>query len=298
MAEVIPIAMRKAFTLIELLVVIAIIAILAAILFPVFAQAKAAAKKASCVSNCKQNTLAQEMYLPDYDQTYPLAQYNNTYSATNTPPDSALGVLLQPYMKNADILASPGDPATEPQRMADLPVPTGATAAAQRTLNLAFKSDYGYNYQYFAILGYNCPVNGNTVAFYPLGTGESLVEKKAETILYVNSVWDRTAGGAPINGGSWTIDPPCRFDSDNTDSFPQTPNCAGRWYWGGWNPQTPNAGNVFGGAWAWHGGNAVVGWADGHVSVRRMSNLTAGCNVLQAWGGRIFDKEKYVWDLR
>ena len=62
---------RRAFTLIELLVVIAIIAILAAILFPVFAQAKAAAKKATCVSNQRQIVLGFEMYLSDYDDTYP-----------------------------------------------------------------------------------------------------------------------------------------------------------------------------------------------------------------------------------
>lgn len=63
---------RRAFTLIELLVVIAIIAILAAILFPVFAQAKSAAKKISCLSNVKQMATAAQLYLGDYDDTYPI----------------------------------------------------------------------------------------------------------------------------------------------------------------------------------------------------------------------------------
>ena len=103
--------MRKAFTLIELLVVIAIIAILAAILFPVFAQAKAAAKKAACISNQKQNTLAQEMYLGDSDGHYVLIQWVLSYSVSSVPPDNVLGIILNPYMKNVDILASPGDPA-------------------------------------------------------------------------------------------------------------------------------------------------------------------------------------------
>ncbi|MBX7133193.1 MAG: prepilin-type N-terminal cleavage/methylation domain-containing protein [Fimbriimonadaceae bacterium] len=289
--------MRKAFTLIELLVVIAIIAILAAILFPVFAQAKAAAKKASCVSNAKQNVLAQEMYLPDYDSTYVLIQWTNSYSVSSNPPDNVLGILLQPYMKNVQILASPGDPATEAQRMADLPAPTGATAAAQRDFNLAIKSDYGYNTQMFCVMGANCtPAATNN--FKPSGTGESLVEKKAETIIYTNSVWDRV-GGRPVNGGNWGVDPPCRYDQDNTDSFPALPaGCTARWWWGGWTPSNANAWNVFGGTWPWHSGSAVVGWADGHVSIRRVSNLTQGCNVLDAWGGRIFDKDKYLWDLR
>ncbi len=63
---------RSAFTLIELLVVIAIIAILAAILFPVFAQAKEAAKKTSQLSNVKQFGTASNIYLADYDDTFPL----------------------------------------------------------------------------------------------------------------------------------------------------------------------------------------------------------------------------------
>lgn len=61
----------RGFTLIELLVVIAIIAILAAILFPVFAKARAKARQSACQSNLKQIGQAFQMYIQDYDETYP-----------------------------------------------------------------------------------------------------------------------------------------------------------------------------------------------------------------------------------
>ena len=61
----------KGFTLIELLVVIAIIAILAAILFPVFVRAKERAKETTCKSNMKQLAIAIQLYLNDWNQSYP-----------------------------------------------------------------------------------------------------------------------------------------------------------------------------------------------------------------------------------
>ncbi len=95
---------RNAFTLIELLVVIAIIAILAAILFPVFAQAREKARSVSCLSNLKQIGTGFLMYTQDYDEaicppfigpTGPLAQ---TWDR-----------LVQPYMKNTQIISCPSD---------------------------------------------------------------------------------------------------------------------------------------------------------------------------------------------
>lgn len=111
---------RKAFTLIELLVVIAIIAILAAILFPVFAQARNAAKKTASISNLKQLGLATNMYTSSNDDQFPQAAYcltACTYNATFGVETPGAGSqiysvydALQPFMKNIDILRSPGDP--------------------------------------------------------------------------------------------------------------------------------------------------------------------------------------------
>ncbi|HWD41682.1 MAG TPA: prepilin-type N-terminal cleavage/methylation domain-containing protein [Fimbriimonas sp.] len=94
--------MKKAFTLIELLVVIAIIAILAAILFPVFAQAKVAAKKTLCISNAKQMNLAFLMYANDNDDTMLTQENGGIHNDIRE-----FQVILQPYIKNRDIMFDP-----------------------------------------------------------------------------------------------------------------------------------------------------------------------------------------------
>jgi prepilin-type N-terminal cleavage/methylation domain-containing protein/prepilin-type processing-associated H-X9-DG protein len=68
---------KSGFTLIELLVVIAIIAILAAILFPVFAQAREKARQITCASNLKQIGLGILQYEQDFDEEYPMLDYND-----------------------------------------------------------------------------------------------------------------------------------------------------------------------------------------------------------------------------
>ncbi len=98
-------ARSAGFTLIELLVVIAIIAILAAILFPVFAQAREKARSASCMSNLKQVGLAVLQYNQDYDEMFgPCIYRSSAAQCINT-----IFHILQPYIKNAQIMVCPSD---------------------------------------------------------------------------------------------------------------------------------------------------------------------------------------------
>jgi len=115
---------REGFTLIEFLVVIAIIAILAAILFPVFSQAREKARQATCLTYTKRIGLACKMYVQDYDETWPMQQYQpfGCNFGAGIPPSqrSRYGViyyatvwqdLVDPYIKGTRMVGGcPSDP--------------------------------------------------------------------------------------------------------------------------------------------------------------------------------------------
>jgi prepilin-type N-terminal cleavage/methylation domain-containing protein/prepilin-type processing-associated H-X9-DG protein len=104
---------RRGFTLIELLVVIAIIAILAAILFPVFAQARAKARQTSSLSNMRQIGTGSAMYMQDYDERLmpswvnARGQRDAGGGPINNDESGTWCNLIQPYMKNRQILFNP-----------------------------------------------------------------------------------------------------------------------------------------------------------------------------------------------
>ena len=202
-------ARRSAFTLIELLVVIAIIAILAAILFPVFAQAREKARQASCASNLRQIGLATLMYVQDYDDTYPLYQYDDCQGGTcyqywfglrtATGWDKTQG-LLYPYMKNGQIQRCPSW--------------TGKSTFGDG-------NGYGYNWGYLGSDYYT------SFAFPPINPASlAALSSSADKIMFSDSGYLN----APWYGGDGTmvetpgIDPPSQWYGTPTMDFRHVDN--------------------------------------------------------------------------
>ncbi len=279
---------NRAFTLIELLVVIAIIAILAAILFPVFAQAKLAAKKASSISNNKQIGLAELIYSSDVDDMFVLES-----NADNNAPSlsgeliaqraQTWVLLMQPYMKNIQMLVDPGVGDT-------LGVYTGSGPNAWYYNQERF-SQYGYNYLFLSPW-YDC--------VSALGRSQTAAVKPAETVMFTSSQRFTTfpndgyyQANAP---GAWPLALPAIHACIRWDGTVGSGN------WSGNNP--PAKGKVTSSTRAIKPyGGAIVTFCDGHTKFMKDGQLAAGTDYGSAVynnandGAMVTDLTKYIWSL-
>lgn len=262
---------NRAFTLIELLVVIAIIAILAAILFPVFAQAKVAAKKTSNLSNMKQDVLSSLIYSTDVDDhAAPLQSspngYNDVFAANPELLVQNRGQLIQPYMRNFQMLRDPLDPNAN-----DSTLYSGSLTQLAREFNATQRTNHGYNYFYLS------PFDAN-VAF--VGKDMNAIGQVAKTIMVVDSVWDMAGARKPIGGGNWFVQAPSFYNS-------------GTIYWfGPWAFTDPTSWFQYGGAYDYVKGTVQIGFSDGHAKTLPTPQLWAGSNPATS---AVIDWEKYLW---
>lgn len=281
---------KRAFTITELLVVLAIVAILAAILFPVFRSARDAAHKAVCISNFKQTNLATQMYLADYNDTFMLVNYD-VANINNAEKDRTWVQLLMPYTQGMGVFICPGDFGPRPkQGLFDPDLVVGDPY--KKFYSASLRSNLGYNYLYYS------PVyqSGGKWVVRPNNIGQ--IVETSQSILFVDSVWDRASNGAPIGGGSYIVIPPCRFgrvgmsltDTFNLNSATiYSPNQ-------GWIVSNANSSFRYGLAWPWHTEKLNVARVNGSVSSISVTLLSDGCDVRDNWSGLVIDMSKYPWD--
>ena len=260
---------NRAFTLIELLVVIAIIAILAAILFPVFAQAKVAAKKTSNLSNMKQDVLSSLIYSTDVDDHAAPLQ-SGAYSLLFGPTPELFvlnrGQLIQPYMRNFQMLRDPLDPNAN-----DSTLYQGAPTQLGREFNATQRSNHGYNFFYLSPF-----VQDQTF----VGSDMNAIGQVAKTIMVVDSVWDMTGPRKAVGGGNWFVQAPSYYNSTTY------------WWFGPWTFGNTSDWFQYGGAWDFVKGTVQIGFSDGHAKTLPTPQLWAGSNPLTA---AVIDWDKYLW---
>jgi prepilin-type N-terminal cleavage/methylation domain-containing protein len=168
---------QRAFSLIELLVVLGILSLLAALLYPVFATAREKGRTTRCLTQLRQLAQSTQMYLADFDNTYPLAAFFSTHNGQ--PCFFTLYHALVPYVKDKEIVLCPSDPN-----------PLNVEAVAGRIAPLC----PAMGFRYSSYMANWCLIETGTLLgdFHP-PVLDALVEFPAETVLY----YDGSITGLP-----------------------------------------------------------------------------------------------------
>lgn len=284
----------QGFTLPELLVVLAILMILAGILFPVFQGVRGSAQKSVCLSNFRQATLASTLYVSDYDDRFMPANYRPNAFATSRN-DRTWVQLLLPYQRSFATFRCPSDTGWRDHTEASFDEDLVPGDTESRYYTVSQRSNLGYNYLYLSPIVR--PYGGQWGAF---PRPASAVGNPSNTVMFVDSVWDRDENGVPFGGGNYLVVPPCRFvvrSGRRVDTFLVDTRSEIYTPAYGWKVNTPLSGQRFGGAWPWHRERMNVARVDGSAKSFAPSQLGLGCRVEKDWEGAITSSDSYGWDL-
>jgi len=272
--------MKRAFTLIELLVVIAIIAILAAILFPVFTQAKIAAKKTCSVSNIKQLELGNQLYMTSSDDTLP-PLYTFDYAQAYTPSSYGFlywGNLLQPYMKNRDVLLCPMENVDGPA-LHGFNGKGGFDKDSDTYLYVAgANSSYGMNYRYMNNQVTKTPAGPGDVPYAFEGISQTAFENVSQTVNIAEATMKDKPAGALSPTPTYIKNPVgyARIEPPFGDA------ATGRLSWAQYRAMNAPPSGTYpdargqGQIWPrFQKDTVIVGWLDGHVKAFPVKKLEA-----------------------
>lgn len=231
----------RGFTIIELLVVIAIIAILAAILFPAFSKARESALHISSTSNLRQIGMAFGQYAQENDERLPLLSWTDASGNAQRWPK-----VLQPYLSSKELFFSPLDK-NDPNGYRNL-------GNSNFDYMFALAPSYGYN-----ALNMNKWRMGSMGVVYESGVSLGAIKSPSQTVMCADSTFNTLASTSSAGANStalmlgfFRIEPPSN--------------------WLG--ASVPMKAKSFGWVMPRYNGKADVLFADGHVALRSMPQLS------------------------
>jgi len=254
--------------------VLGIVALLSAVLFPVFRSAKLAAEQTVCASHHRVVSQANLIYSGDYDDRFILTDQNPNGTLTSHT-DRTWVQLLLPYSQEFKIFICPSDTGRTPGE--DLVFDQDAVPGdlTSRYYTASMHSDIGFN---FEALSPQVLVNKEWVTD-PQTLAE--IANPSSTVMLMDTAWAVDSNNRPYGGGSWLVDPPCRYLEAGGERIPMfgAPGYPGLPVYAASRWTTPVGPTPFGGAWPWHQGHMNVSRVDGSLRSLTPSGLQAGCDT-------------------
>lgn len=284
--------MSRAFTLVELMAVVAILGLTSAVLLPVLGQGRVAAAKAVSISNVRQITLAQFLYLDDSDGAVAINRDCTLFidgvngAAPCTPGRVYQGWmdLVLPYVRDVRVFKSPADP------VRPVPLPKAAQDADGRPARSGVvwgdrtRGPLGGDYRSSYARNNNWSNNGTYTGRY------SQAEHPATLVLVYSFAANSGAGaraeeGTP--GSTFTIVRPRGVQADLGICVPYGPTTAenGRI---NFYDNLPRATQEFEDrilSSERYAGRGLYGFADGHVKALRPEVIRGQCGFGSMIGG-------------